>query len=347
MLYRALLRPVIFSLTRNDPEQAHAAILSLLGGISRAPFLVSLLRHTWAAPTRNPALAQTIAGLRFPNPVGLAAGYDKDGVALPALAAMGFGFVETGTVTWHVQPGNPRPRIFRLAAADGLINRMGFNNAGAAAMATQLAQTPPLDIPIGISLGKSRRTPLDGAIADYCASLRTLYPYGDFFTINISSPNTPGLRTLQERDHLDGLLATLQQEMGQLSSAAGERKPLFVKIAPDLTNEAILDVLDVCQQHNVSGIIATNTTRVGDGTPLTFCETGGMSGRPLATRALEVVRFVARETNNTLPIIGVGGIASADDARRMVDAGASLLQVYTGLIYEGPSVVRRVLAGVG
>jgi dihydroorotate dehydrogenase len=356
MLYRLLLRPIIFSLTRHDPEEAHAAILQLLATVSRMPLALAMLRHTWSGAAHDPALACTVAGLRFPNPLGLAAGYDKDGIALPALAALGFGFIETGTVTWHAQPGNPRPRIFRLAAASGIINRMGFNNAGAIAMANNLAQTPPLAIPIGISLGKSRRTPLDNAIADYCASLRTLYPHGDFFTINISSPNTPGLRTLQERDHLDGLLAAMRQEQQQLSiktktmttphHATPLGKPLFVKIAPDLTNEAILDVLDLCHIHQVSGIIATNTTRVGEGTALSCCETGGMSGRPLAARALEVVRFIARETHGTLPIIGVGGIFGADDASRMLDAGASLLQVYTGLIYEGPGVVQRVLAGV-
>lgn len=357
MFYRTLLRPVLFSLTRHDPEEAHTAILRVLATISRSRMLCTLLQAF--QDNSFYTLARDVFGLHFPNPVGLAAGYDKDGIALPALAALGFGFLEIGTVTWLAQPGNPRPRIFRMPAADALVNRMGFNNSGAMAMATNLASMPSLGIPIGISLGKSRRTPLEEAINDYRASLRTLYPYGDFFTINISSPNTPGLRTLQERDHLDSLLAALRQEMAnqpaimphQLATTSVVRssfhtRPLLVKIAPDLSDQAILEVLEVCTIHQVSGIIATNTSRVGPDAPRPFKEAGGLSGRPLSERSLEVVRFISRETAGRLPIIGVGGIFKPEDAQRMLAAGASLVQVYTGLIYEGPGIVRQINRGL-
>jgi dihydroorotate dehydrogenase len=272
----------------------------------------------------------------------LAGGYDKDAVALPALAALGFGFIEAGTVTWHAQPGNPRPRVFRMPGTQALINRMGFNNSGARAMAQNLARTPPLPIPVGISLGKSRITPVDAAIDDYCASFRTLHPYGDFFSVNVSSPNTPGLRTLQERDQLDALLAALQREAAAVAPPGHRRKPLLLKIAPDLSEHALSEILEVCTDHAVSGIIATNTTRVGPDTARPSCEPGGLSGKPLAETSRRIVRFIHTESGGNLPIIGVGGIFSPDDALRMFDAGASLVQIYTGFIYEGPGLVRSL-----
>jgi len=267
---------------------------------------------------------RTVFGVRFPNPVGLAAGMDKDGRALWSWPALGFGFVEVGTVTAHPQPGNERPRLFRLPADEAVVNRMGFNNAGASALASRLERLGPLPVPVGISLGKSKVTPLAGAVEDYVTSLRQLYAYGDYFAINVSSPNTPGLRSLQDRAQLGSLLGAL--------AAVGD-KPLLVKVAPDLTDPALGELLDVCLSVRVAGIIATNTTTVG-----VAPAAGGLSGRPLAVRALEVVRFVAKESG--LPVIGVGGIMRPDDAVRLVDAGASLVQLYTGLIYHGPALVR-------
>jgi dihydroorotate dehydrogenase len=248
-------------------------------------------------------------------------------------------------VTRHAQPGNPRPRLFRLRESEAIINRMGFNNAGAQALATRLERLGPLRVPLGISLGKSKVTPVEEAVEDYCASLRALYRLGDYFAVNISSPNTPGLRGLQDRTALAELLGGLTSTADGLAGGAA-RKPILVKIAPDLTDSTIAELLEVCDRHGVSGLIATNTTlgRAGlaPADQELAEEAGGLSGRPLAARALEVVRFVSRETSGKLPIIGVGGIFGPDDALRMVDAGADLVQVYTGFIYEGPGLVRRV-----
>jgi dihydroorotate dehydrogenase len=276
---------------------------------------------------------RTVFGVRFPGPVGLAAGMDKDGRALRAWPAFGFGFVEVGTVTWHAQPGNPTPRLFRLPASEGVINRMGFNNGGAEALAARLRALGSLKVPLGVSIGKSKVTPVDDAVDDYRSSLRVLEPYADYFAVNVSSPNTPGLRGLQDKAALDGLLAALETSV-----------PLLVKIAPDLSEHAIGDVLEVCAARGVAGVIATNTTLSRDQVAATDAatsqEAGGLSGRPLTARALEVVTFVAKES--TLPIIGVGGIHSPDDALRMLDAGASLVQLYTGFIYRGPGLVRAI-----
>ncbi|MCG8346633.1 MAG: quinone-dependent dihydroorotate dehydrogenase [Chloroflexales bacterium] len=343
MLYKHLLRPMLFSLSQRDPELAHERTLALLATLSNALWLTSRLRQVWAV--QDPALERTLFGLRFPNPLGLAAGMDKDGIAIPAWAALGLGFVEVGTVTLQAQPGNPRPRLFRLVRDQALINRMGFNNHGAAALASRLSRLPSQTIPIGVSLGKSRVTPVEAAINDYCASFRTLYTYGDYFAINVSSPNTPGLRTLQDRAQLDELLAALQSENWNLSHDA-QMKPLLVKIAPDLSDHAIGEVLEVCSIHNISGIIATNTTlsreRLCHTPPTQASEAGGLSGKPLAAEVCRIVRFISRETGGRLPIIGVGGIFGPSDALAMLDAGASLLQVYTGLVYEGPAMVRRI-----
>jgi dihydroorotate dehydrogenase len=346
MLYQWLLRPLLFRLTRHDAEVAHERAMRLLAALSGMPPLLAALRRVWAV--QDHPLEREVFGVRFPNPLGLAAGFDKDGRALPMWAALGFGFVEVGTVTWHAQPGNPHPRLFRLPGDAALINRMGFNNHGAAALATQLQTTLPLPIPLGISLGKSRQTELNDAVADYCASLRTLYTYGDYFAVNVSSPNTPGLRTLQDRTYLDALLAALQQEARHLAQAHGppQPSPLLVKIAPDLSKSAIAEVLTVCADHAVSGIIAVNTTLSREGLRTPLDEVGGLSGHPLAQRARQVVQFISRETGGQMPIIGVGGIFTADDARRMLDAGASLLQIYTGFVYAGPGLPRAIHKGL-
>jgi dihydroorotate dehydrogenase len=318
--YERLVRPVLF---RRDAEAAHETALRMLG--AAAPVLGRL--------RRPPAAARTVFGIRFPNPVGLAAGMDKDGRALRAWPALGFGFVEVGTVTRYAQPGNPRPRLFRLPASGAVINRMGFNNRGAEALAARLRALGRLPVPLGISLGKSKVTPLGEAVSDYVASLRALAPYGDYFAVNVSSPNTPGLRSLQDRAALSELLAALRAET---------QRPLLLKVAPDLTEGARGEALDVAVERGIAGIIATNTTVTRTGTATvaaaTAAETGGLSGRPLHERAMEVVKFVTSRCE--LPVIGVGGIDSPDAARRMVDAGASLVQVYTGLIYSGPALIR-------
>ncbi|MQA24541.1 MAG: quinone-dependent dihydroorotate dehydrogenase [Micromonosporaceae bacterium] len=339
--YRWLIRPALFRLGGGNPEAAHEWTLSRLEQLSRHPRLLAALRR-WHAPGET---ASTVFGVRFPSPVGLAAGMDKDGRALRAWPALGFGFTEVGTVTWRPQPGNPRPRLFRLPASEAIVNWMGFNNHGAAALAARLKTLGPLPTPLGISLGKSKLTPLENAVDDYVASLRVLYPHGDYFAINVSSPNTPGLRWLQDRAQFAELIGALRLEARAL---AGDRppKPLLVKVAPDLAESAIGGLLQVCQEGGVAGVIATNTTIGRDGIAAAeaglVSEAGGLSGRPLTLRALQVVRFIHRETGGALPIVGVGGILEVDDALRMLDAGASLLQLYSGMIYRGPGLVRGI-----
>jgi dihydroorotate dehydrogenase len=331
VIFERIVRPQLFRIGGGDAEAAHEWTLDRLASVSRRPALLAALRARYFRPA-----PRTVFGVEFPNPVGLAAGMDKNGVALPAWPALGFGFVEVGTVTAYAQPGNPRPRLFRLRDSEAVVNRMGFNNAGAEALAARLAALPrPIGVPLGISLGKSKVTPLDEAVEDYLASYRALKEHGDYFAVNVSSPNTPGLRSLQDRSHLDALLAAL---VGQ--------KPVLVKIAPDLTEAAVAELLEVCLDRGAAGVIATNTTLARDGLApgdvARGAETGGLSGRPLAGRAREVIAFVHRETGGRLPVIGVGGIVDPDDAARMFDAGASLVQLYTGFIYRGPALVRAI-----
>ncbi len=304
----------------------------------------------------HPTLIQSLWGLSFVNPIGLAAGFDKDGVATGLWSAFGFGFAELGTVTLHAQPGNPPPRLFRLPLDQAALNRMGFNNQGAAALAKRLERQRQrwVDreetnlIPLGVNLGKSKVTPLEAAAVDYLESFRLLQHLGDYFVVNVSSPNTPGLRSLQAADQLDLILRALQQE-NQAD------KPLLVKIAPDLDWEEIEVVIDLAQTHRLAGLIATNTTIRRDqlttqtiaatGNPVS-AEAGGISGAPLRSRATEVIRFIYQQTEGKLPIIGVGGIFDAEDAWEKLTAGASLLQVYTGWLYEGPWMVQRILKGL-
>jgi len=333
VLYERLARPALFRIGGGDPEAAHEWTLRTLAAVAgRGPALAAL--HRCYAVT---GAERTVFGVRFPNPVGLAAGMDKDGRALRAWPALGFGFVEIGTVTRHAQPGNPRPRLFRLRASEAVINRMGFNNAGAEALAERLQSSGRLPVPVGVSLGKSKLSALEDAIEDYLTSLKVLAPHGDYFAVNVSSPNTPGLRALQDRDQLSALLGALRGHTP---------KPLLVKIAPDLTEHAIADLLTVCQERGAAGVVATNTTvgrsGVAAADTAVAAEAGGLSGRPLTERAREVVRFISRETGGRLPIVGVGGILDVDDALRLFDAGASLVQLYTGLIYRGPGLVRGI-----
>jgi dihydroorotate dehydrogenase len=344
--YQQLLRRGLFRLGGGDAEVAHERTIAALARLSALPPALTALRRYFVIEA-----PRTVFGIRFPNPVGLAAGMDKDGRALPAWPALGFGFVEVGTVTARPQPGNPRPRLYRLPASEAVINRMGFNNAGAEALADRLRALGPLPVPIGISIGKSKAVPVDRAIEDYRTALRTVYPWGDYFAVNVSSPNTPGLRGLQDRAALDELLT----ELGLASSALAERhgeRPLLVKIAPDLTDQAIEELLGVCLARGVRGIIATNTTLARDGLAAADHELGaeqqgGLSGRPLRQRARDVVALVHRLTEGRLPIIGVGGIVEAGDATALLDAGASLVQLYTGLVYRGPRLVREINRTLG
>ncbi|WP_106176990.1 quinone-dependent dihydroorotate dehydrogenase [Prauserella shujinwangii] len=342
MLFDKIVRPALYRAGKNDPEVVHERTVRALERLSAAPPALAALRRRYAVP--DPV---TVFGVRFPGRVGLAAGMDKDGRALRAWPALGFGFVEVGTVTRLPQPGNPKPRLFVLPGSDAVINRMGFNNAGADALAARLAAGGPPGVPLGISIGKSKAAALEDAVSDYCYSLRALDRFADYVAINVSSPNTAGLRSLQDRAALAELLTELRGTAVSLAERAGrEPTPLLVKVAPDLSDEALAELLEVCVEHDVAGLIATNTTLSRDGVADAEArlarEPGGLSGRPLAARACDVVRFVSEEAGDRLPVIGVGGILGPDDVTRMLDAGASLVQLYTGLALHGPGLVRRV-----
>ncbi len=342
MFFSTMLRPALFRYSQSDPEKAHQLVINQLAYASRHPALTRAIRAT--SGSRPDGKERKLFGLRFPNPVGLASGFDKNGVALPAFAALGFGFLEAGTVTQLGQPGWPRPRNFRFPQDEALINRMGFPNLGADAVAAiQAQQRMATPVPVGWNISKSLLTPMLDATDDYLYSLRALYPHGDFFVINVSSPNTPGLRELQDKKPLDELLCALVAEGEQLALAAGQPpKPLLLKIAPDLTEGQLDDIVELCLDRGIAGIIATNTTlgRAGLRTPSSA--QGGLSGRPLRPLARQIVGQLARRLEGRLPIIGVGGIHSPEDALRMFEAGASLIQIYTGFIYHGPRLITRI-----
>ena len=338
--YRRILRPLLFL---QESEAAHNRALSGLAWAGRGRVLAGLTESFCGAPE----LPVECFGLRFPNPVGLAAGMDKAGVAVPMWHRLGFGFSELGGVTQHAQPGNDLPRMFRAIADRALVNRMGFNNCGAESMAECLSswrnrnQWPAH--PVGINLGKTKTTPLKEAPADYAFSFRVLQNLADFFVINVSSPNTPNLRKLQDKTALDEIIAALCE--------ANTNKPLLVKVAPDLTNDAIDDVLDLATSRRLAGIVATNTTITRPETNDTKChhayqEAGGLSGVPLRERSTEVIRHIHQQTRGKLPIIGVGGIFDADDGWGKITAGASLLQIYSGLVYEGPGIAKAIVTGL-
>ncbi|HSF29931.1 MAG TPA: quinone-dependent dihydroorotate dehydrogenase [Candidatus Tectomicrobia bacterium] len=340
-LYRLLLQPLF---VRIDPERAHHLTLWLLQQLARMPSVQKLWQR-WR-PLEHGALQSQVAGLHFPNPVGLAAGFDKNAVAVGAFPTLGFGFVEVGTVTPRPQVGNPRPRLFRLPADQALINRLGFNNDGAAAVARRL-RTSPHGIPVGINLGKNADTPLEQALDDYCAGLEALFDVGDYLVVNVSSPNTPGLRTLQGRAHLGTLLSGVQAANRALAHVRRvQPRPLFVKIAPDLKPDELDDVVAAVQACALDGIIATNTTLERGELRTPTSEAGGLSGCPLRHRSTAVIRHVYRRAQGRMPIIGVGGIFSADDAYEKICAGASLVQLYTGLIYQGPGLPHRINVGL-
>ena len=340
-LHKKLLRPLLF---QQDSERAHNFVVTQLARASKNKFTCDLIGKLYGSPE----LPTEVFGLKFPNPVGLAAGMDKHAAAVPGWLALGFGFCELGGVTWHAQPGNPKPRMFRAIADEGVINRMGFNNSGAEAVAQKLTEWKKSgrwpSHPVGINLGKSKITPLESAAEDYANSFRALRDLADFFVVNVSSPNTPNLRQLQDKAALDEIFAALQA----LNST---RKPILVKVAPDLTFEALDEILELVAPRNIAGIVATNTTIARPPTSdaklqKIYAETGGLSGRPLRARSTEVVRHLYQQTNGKLPIIGVGGIFDADDAWEKITAGASLVQVYTGMVYEGPGIARKINTGL-
>ncbi|HZS17359.1 MAG TPA: quinone-dependent dihydroorotate dehydrogenase [Candidatus Udaeobacter sp.] len=330
-LYERLVRPILFSF---DAEAVHHFAIASLGAASHVDVALRALKRF--APPSKP---KKLFGVTFPNPIGLAAGLDKNGVALPAWAALGFGFVEIGTVTAVAQPGNPKPRIFRLPDQKALINRLGFNNDGADTIAARLRELRASGrwpaVPVGINIGKSRTTPLERAIDDYLQSFRLLRDFADYITLNVSSPNTPGLRELQEPAALSQLLRAIHSESG---SAA---KPIVVKISPDLSLAQLEGILATCEENGVAAIIATNTTVDHSGIPRRLDEQGGLSGSPLRQKSTELVRNIV--ANSKIPVIASGGIYDAESARQKFDAGAHLLQLYTGLIYRGPSLLREIV----
>jgi dihydroorotate dehydrogenase len=328
----ALLRPALFAL---EAETAHHFTLASLKTLHRA----GLLRPRAAARAQ---CSRTVMGLHFPNPVGLAAGLDKNGEYIDALGTLGFGFIEIGTITPRAQPGNPRPRLFRLPQAGAVINRMGFNNAGVDQLVENVQRAAWKGI-LGINIGKNFDTPLQDALNDYVACLRKVYPFATYVTINVSSPNTQGLRELQDADPLEKLLAGVTAERDKLAERHARRVPLALKVAPDLDGGQIRVVAELVMKHGLDAVIATNTTTARDGVSALphGAETGGLSGSPLKQRATQVVRELALALRDRVPVIGVGGIAGGDDAREKISAGARLVQLYTGLIYEGPRLVHE------
>jgi dihydroorotate dehydrogenase len=329
--YERFVRPLLFLF---DPEIAHHLAIACLRGASHLNLALRALKIFQPA-----AKPKTVFGLNFPNPVGLAAGFDKNGVALPAWAALGFGFIEIGTVTAKPQPGNPKPRIFRFSEQEALINRLGFNNAGADAIAWRLRKLlgngrwPA--VPIGINIGKSRTTPLEEATEDYLYSFRLLREFADYIVLNVSSPNTPGLRVLQEPAALSQLLRAIADK-NQIA-----RKPIVVKIAPDLSPNELDEIVATCEKNKVAGIIATNTTLDHSSIPPALDQEGGLSGAPLREKSTALVRAIT--ARSTIPVIASGGIFDAESAREKIEAGAQLLQVYTGLIYRGPGLLREIV----
>ena len=329
--YQTVVRPILFSL---PPETAHHLVINSLRFASRFPFILRAL-HSFEPPPKP----KTVFGLTFANPIGLAAGFDKNGVALPALAALGFGFIEIGTVTAKSQPGNPRPRIFRYPEQEALVNRLGFNNDGAEVIAGRLESLRRSGrwptIPIGINIGKSKVTPIDQAVEDYLHSFRLLGKFADYIVLNVSSPNTPDLRSLQDAGALGELVRAIQKENRAMS------KPILIKIAPDLSLSELEQVIAVSENNAVSGIIATNTTVDHTVIPAALDQKGGLSGRPLRQKSTEFVGAIT--SRSSLPVIASGGICDAISAKEKLEAGAQLLQVYTGYIYRGPGLIREII----
>ncbi|TJZ63098.1 quinone-dependent dihydroorotate dehydrogenase [Sphingobacterium olei] len=332
-----LVKPLFFTM---NPEKAHHTVTGGLKTFSKVWGSKALLKAIYTV--EDPKLEREVFGLKFKNPVGLAAGFDKNAEYIEDMAKFGFGFIEIGTVTPKPQPGNDKPRMFRLVTDEALINRMGFNNQGADVAAGRLKYLKNRDgVIIGGNIGKNKITPNEEAINDYIYCFHALYDYVDYFVVNVSSPNTPGLRDLQEKEPLKHILNTLQD----LNNKKEKAKPILLKIAPDLTESQLDDIVEIVLETKIAGVIATNTTISRDGLksdPTLVAEMGGISGRPLTKRATEVIRYLSIKSNKAFPIVGVGGIHSAADAIEKLDAGASLIQLYTGFIYEGPGLIRDI-----
>lgn len=327
-MYKSLIRPILFKF---DPEEVHYFTFSLLKNFG---FLSKIF---FPKPLEDPRLEREVFGLKFKNPVGLAAGFDKDAKMFSELSDLGFGFIEIGTLTPKPQDGNPKKRLFRLKEDSAIINRMGFNNGGVDEAVERLKKNK--NVLIGGNIGKNKVTPNEEAVNDYIICFEKLFPHVDYFVVNVSSPNTPNLRALQEKEPLTQLLGTLQN----LNSEKQKPKPILLKIAPDLTDEQLLDIIDIVKDIQIAGVIATNTTLSREGlVSENKVEAGGLSGKPLAKRSTEVIRFLSEKSGKAFPIIGVGGIHSAEDALEKLEAGASLIQLYTGFIYEGPELIREI-----
>lgn len=331
-MYKLLIRPILFCF---DPEKVHYFTFSLIRLVSKIPGFPSLFKALYEV--NDSRLETEVFGLKFKNPVGLAAGFDKDASLYKELSNFGFGFIEIGTLTPKGQEGNPKKRLFRLKEDQAIINRMGFNNGGVQEAIVRLKKNN--GVLIGGNIGKNKLTPNEEASSDYEICFDALFDYVDYFVVNVSSPNTPNLRALQDKEPLTQLLQTLENK----NLAKPKQKPILLKIAPDLTDEQLLDIIDIIKQTKIAGVIATNTTLSREGLQSeNKVETGGMSGKPLAHRSTEVIRFLSEKSNKAFPIIGVGGIHSAEDAIEKLEAGASLVQLYTGFIYEGPSLVKAI-----
>lgn len=331
-MYKIFIRPFLFCF---DPEKVHHFTFSLIKIISKIPGFPSLFKFLYQVNDKR--LETEVFGLKFKNPVGLAAGFDKNAVLYKELSNFGFGFIEIGTLTPKGQPGNDKKRIFRLVEDSAIINRMGFNNGGVLEAVERLKKNN--GVLIGGNIGKNKVTLNEDATSDYEICFDTLYDYVDYFVVNVSSPNTPNLRALQEKEPLTQLLQTLQNK----NQEKPKQKPILLKIAPDLTDEQLLDIIDIVKETKIAGVIATNTTISRSGLrSQNQTETGGLSGKPLTSRSTEVIRFLSEKSNKAFPIIGVGGIHSAEDALEKLEAGASLIQLYTGFIYEGPALVKQI-----
>ena len=331
-MYKQLIRPILFCF---DPEKVHYFTFSTIKLLSKIPGFSGLFRALYEV--KDSRLETEVFGLKFKNPVGLAAGFDKNAVLYKELSNFGFGFIEIGTLTPKAQDGNPKKRLFRLREDSAIINRMGFNNGGVEEAVLRLKKNN--GVLIGGNIGKNKVTPNEEATSDYEICFEALFDYVDYFVVNVSSPNTPNLRALQDKEPLTELLQTLQNK----NLAKPKQKPILLKIAPDLTDEQLLDIIDIVNETKIAGVIATNTTLSREGLASeNKIETGGLSGKPLAKRSTEVIRFLSEKSNKSFPIIGVGGIHSAEDAIEKLEAGASLVQLYTGFIYEGPALVKAI-----
>ena len=331
-MYKLFIRTILFWF---DPEEVHYFSFSFIQFISKIPLVPKLLKSIYEV--KDSRLEREVFGLKFKNPVGLAAGFDKDAKLYQELSNFGFGFIEIGTLTPKPQEGNPKKRLFRLKEDNAIINRMGFNNGGVDAAVLRLMKNN--GVLIGGNIGKNKVTENENAVSDYLICFEALFDYVDYFVVNVSSPNTPNLRALQDKEPLTALLQTLQDK----NLAKPQQKPILLKIAPDLTDEQLLDIISIVNDTKITGVIATNTTISREGLQSeNKIETGGLSGKPLTKRSTEVIRFLAEKSNKAFPIIGVGGIHSAEDALEKLEAGASLVQLYTGFIYEGPKLVKEI-----